>query len=51
MWASLDELLHQILMIGAELVPETSIFNQLTQLTAREYLINYKALNDRLISE
>jgi hypothetical protein len=27
---------HQILIIGKELVPETSIFNQLTQLIAQE---------------
>jgi hypothetical protein len=30
------DLLHQILMMGMELVPETPIFNQLTQLIARE---------------
>jgi hypothetical protein len=40
MWAGLDELSHQILMMGIELVPETSIFNQLTQLIAQEDFIN-----------
>jgi hypothetical protein len=34
MWDSVDELLHQILMMGTELVPEMSIFNQLTRLIA-----------------
>jgi hypothetical protein len=34
MWDSLDELLYLILMRGIELVPETSIFNQLTWLIA-----------------
>jgi hypothetical protein len=40
MWASLVELLHQILMMGTELVPETSIFNELTRLIAQEDFIN-----------
>jgi hypothetical protein len=34
MWDGLDELLHQISMMGIELVPETSIFNKLTWLIA-----------------
>jgi hypothetical protein len=34
MWDGLDDLLHQILMMGTELVPEMSIFNQLTLLIA-----------------
>jgi hypothetical protein len=38
MWDRLDDLLHQILM--TELIPETSIFNQLTRLIAREDFIN-----------
>jgi hypothetical protein len=40
MWDDLVELLHQILMTGMELVPETSIFNELTWLIAQEDFIN-----------
>jgi hypothetical protein len=41
MWEGLDEQLYPILMMGTELVPETSvIFNQLTRLIAREDFIN-----------
>jgi hypothetical protein len=40
MWAGLDELLHQILMMGMELVPEISIFNELIRLIAQEDFIN-----------
>jgi hypothetical protein len=40
MWDGLDDLLHQILMMGMELVLETSIFNELTWLIAREDFIN-----------
>jgi hypothetical protein len=37
--------LHQTLMMGTQMVPETSvIFNQLTQLVAREDLINFGRL-------
>jgi hypothetical protein len=35
----LDKWLHQILMMGMELVPETSIFNELTRLRAWENFI------------
>jgi hypothetical protein len=40
MWDGLDELLHQILMMGMELDPETLICNQLTWLIAQEDFIN-----------
>jgi hypothetical protein len=40
MWDDLDKVLHQILMMGMKLVPEMSIFNQLTQLIAREDFIH-----------
>jgi hypothetical protein len=39
MWASLDELLHQILMIGQNLSWK-EIFNKLTWLVAQEDFIN-----------
>jgi hypothetical protein len=40
MWDILDELSHQILMMGRELVPEMSIFNQLAHPIAREVFIS-----------
>jgi hypothetical protein len=40
MWDSLDELLHQTLMMRTQMVPETTIFNQLARLIAREDFIN-----------
>jgi hypothetical protein len=42
MWAGLGELLHQILMMGTEMVPETSIFCELAQMIAWEDFINQK---------
>jgi hypothetical protein len=49
MWDNLVELLHKILMMGTELVPEMSIFNGLTQLIAQEDFINVIILRESMV--
>jgi hypothetical protein len=44
MWEGLDELLHQILMMGTKEVPEMLSFNQLTWLIARKDFTNVPSL-------